>query len=219
MNPMNNTRRRIGFFALALLTAATALGVGGCSNQKKQNELTIADLRSENESLRTENDTLTQSLSQANERVATLESENATLRTAATQPATDTGAGTGMSAGMGATDRILTIAGDVAFGSGQVTLTAAGRREVDKIISQIQSSYPGNRIEIAGFTDSDPLRKTKDKYTDNENLSAQRALAVERYMNSKGISADLTHSSAYGPSSPKGSKQASRRVEVKILAN
>jgi len=217
MNPMNNTRRRIGFFALALLTAATALGVGGCSNQKKQNELTIADLRSENEALRTENDTLTQSLAQANERAATLESENATLRTAATQPATDTG--TGMSAGMGATDRILTIAGDVAFGSGQVTLTAAGRREIDKIISEIQSRYPGHRIEIAGFTDTDPLRKTKDKYTDNENLSAQRALAVERYMNSKGIPADLTHSSAYGPSKPKATKQASRRVEVKILAN
>lgn len=192
--------------------AAAAMLLGGCNNQKKQDALTIAQLQEEAQQLRDENEKLNADLKAANDRAAGLESENATLKTA---PQTAGGGGGGGGDGY----RVLSIAGDVAFGPGQVTLTAAGKREVDKIIDIIKSQYSGQKIEVAGFTDSDPLKKTKDKYTDNENLSVQRALAVERYMNDHGIDEDQTHSSGYGKSNPKGSKKDSRRVEVRILGN
>lgn len=207
-----STTFRARLIGLALLAGITAIGLGGCNKNQKADALTISQLQEENKSLRDENERLNTDARAAAERASALEAENATLKAA---PAAGGSAGGG---GRGS-DRILTVAGDVAFGPGQITLTAAGKREIDKIISIIRSQYSGHRIEIAGHTDSDPLRKTKDKYTDNENLSAQRALAVERYMNSQGISPDLTHSSAYGPSHPKGSKKDSRRVEIKILAN
>ncbi|MDX2115061.1 MAG: OmpA family protein [Planctomycetota bacterium] len=199
---------------LLVVLAVGALALGGCKNNKKEQELTIAGLQEENNRLQAELETVTGERNSAVERATAAENELSAAREAATktpppEPATTTRGG----------DRILSIAGDVAFGPGQTSLTAAGRREVDKIISIIRSQYSGSRIEIAGFTDSDPLRKTKSKYTDNENLSAQRALAVERYMNQQGIPGDLTHSAGYGPSNPKGSKKDSRRVEIRILAN
>ncbi|MBL8745459.1 MAG: OmpA family protein [Phycisphaerae bacterium] len=204
------TNRRAPIIALIALSAA-ALLLGGCNDQKKKDALTIAQLQEDNQSLVTENERLSNEAKAAAERAAAAEAEAATLKSA--PPVT--GSASGGSGG----DRILTIAGDVAFGPGQITLTSAGKAEVDKIIRTIKSQYSGSRIEVAGFTDSDPLKKTKDKYTDNENLSVQRALAVERYMNSKGIPGDLTHSSGYGPSNAKGSKKDSRRVEIRILAN
>jgi outer membrane protein OmpA-like peptidoglycan-associated protein len=199
-----NRSRFARTFALIVLAAGAVLG--GCNNNKKAQALQLAQLTDENQTLREENERLNNDYKTASERAAALESENATLKT-------------GGGAGGGGGDRVLTIAGDVAFGPGQISLTAAGKREVDKIIDIIKSQYSSNRIEVAGFTDSDPLKKTKDKYTDNENLSVQRALAVERYMNSQGVSEDQTHSAGYGKSHPKGSKKDSRRVEIRILAN
>lgn len=198
--------------------AAGALTLGGCNkSQLKDQEMTIAELQTERDQLQSENERLSGEMQTLRERASGLESEKASLETqlasaASAQPQQ-------ASSGASPSDRVLSVAGDVAFGPGQTTLTAAGKREIDKIISIIRSQYSGSRIEVAGFTDSDPLRKTKSKYTDNENLSAQRALSVERYLNSNGIPADLTHSSGYGPAFSKGSKKDSRRVEIRILAN
>jgi flagellar motor protein MotB len=213
MNGSNTglTSRQVPMLALLALSAAAAF-LGGCNNEKKQQALTIAQLQEDNQSLMTENERLSGEAKSASERASALEAENATLKSSPS-------AGGGGGGGGGGADRVLSIAGDVAFGPGQITLTAAGKREVDNIISTIRNQYSGSRIEVAGFTDNDPLKKTKDKYTDNENLSVQRALAVERYLNANGISGDLTHSSGYGPSSPKGSKKDSRRVEIRILGN
>lgn len=212
MNAPTNglTPRRAPMIALLAFAAATML-IGGCNKQEKQNALTIAQLQEDNQAMMAENERLAAEAKAAADRASAAESEAATLKAA---PPVGAGGGGG-----GGGDRVLTIAGDVAFGPGQITLTSAGKAEVDKIISTIKSQYSGSRIEVAGFTDSDPLKKTKDKYTDNENLSVQRALAVERYMNDHGISEDQTHSSGYGKSHAKGSKKDSRRVEIRILAN
>lgn len=210
--------RRTRLLALALLAAVASIGLGGCNNKPKQQDLMIADLTKENDDLRAQAQSAQDSLTQAQTRVTELENENATLKQAVAATPTQAPAPSGGGGG-GGSDRILTIAGDVAFNAGSATLTAAGRREVDKVISEIKSKWGGHRVEIAGFTDPTPLRKTKDKWTDNENLSVQRALAVERYMNSKGISDDVTHVAGYGSARPKGSHKESRRVEIKILAN
>jgi chemotaxis protein MotB len=209
----NPPARRIGAMIALLVSSIAAFGLGGCNNQnKRQTELTLASLQEENQQLREENERAAQALQDAQARVGELESENSTLRTATTaQPAQATGGFT--------RDRVITVAGDVLFDSGSATLKPAGRRELDRIARELISQYSGSRIEIAGFTDPTPLRKTKDKWIDNEGLSAARALAVERYLNSKGVPGDRTHSAAYGASYPKSSHRESRRVEIRILAN
>lgn len=114
-------------------------------------------------------------------------------------------------------DVVLTVAGDVLFDSGRVTLKAEGRRELDRIARLILSQYSNNTIRVEGHTDSDPIRKSQWKT--NERLSAERALAVEEYLVARGVNPTRIYAAAIGSARPKGTKQASRRVEIVILAN
>lgn len=206
---------------LALGIAVASLALGGC---KASSGPTIDDLIAENQELRDRNQQVEQALNDAESRVASLQAENSDLRAQlAARPAAAPAAQTGFE-GLGdvsSRDKniVVSVAGDVLFASGSADLRADAKRTLDQIASVIQSRYGGSRIEIAGHTDSDPLRKTKSKWQDNENLSAQRALAVERYLATKGISADRMHISGYGPAMPRGSKKDSRRVEIIILGN
>lgn len=193
----------------ALVVVCT--GLGGCNSQQKKDALTISELTRENEDLRTEAQRAADEAAALRNRSTELENQ---LEAAKAAPPVDTTASAPSSR-----DRIITIAGDVLFAPGSATIKRTAHGELDSIASKLNGEFSANRIEIAGYTDSDPLKKTKAKWTDNENLSAQRALAVERYFASKGVNADRMHSSAYGPADPKGSKQNSRRVEIKIMAN
>lgn len=112
---------------------------------------------------------------------------------------------------------VVDVAGDVLFDPGSIVLKSTARKTLDQVASVIESRYAGNTIRVAGHTDSDPINKTAGKYKDNEELSAQRALAVERYLVGRGVPSGRVYAAAYGASEPKGSKKASRRVEIVIL--
>lgn len=113
-------------------------------------------------------------------------------------------------------DVVLTVAGDVLFESGKVTLKATGRRELDRIARAIMTQYSANTIRVEGYTDTDPIRKSTWKT--NERLSSERALSVEAYLVARGVDADRIYSAAMGAAAPKSNKQESRRVEIVILA-
>lgn len=76
------------------------------------------------------------------------------------------------------------------------------------------------QVDVVGHTDSDPIKKSKWK--DNWQLSAERALAVLRYLNSKGISSEKIRAVAAGSSRPVASNKSSsgkaqnRRVEIVV---
>jgi outer membrane protein OmpA-like peptidoglycan-associated protein len=110
---------------------------------------------------------------------------------------------------------VVGIAGDVLFDPGSVTLKRSAKATLDKIASELRSSYASKSIRVEGYTDTDPIRKSKWKT--NERLSAERAMAVEAYLVSKGINNDAIYSAAFGPAHPKSTKSKSRRVEVVIL--
>lgn len=207
---------------VAALAIAAAL-LGGCKNNKATGP-TADDLLAENRELRDRNQMIEEALNAAESRNAELSSENAALKDSlAARPAERAGntgfEGTGADVSMRDKNIVVSVAGDVLFASGSADLRSSARQTLDRIAGVLNSRYGSSRIEIAGHTDSDPLRKTKAKWTDNENLSAQRALAVERYLASKGVSSDRMHISGYGPSMPRGDKASSRRVEIVVLGN
>lgn len=192
---------------------ALLLAAGGCNNELKD---TNAKLMQENQQLRDENASLQQNNSQLQSQNAQLLTDVQNMRTA---PPPSPMADTAMRGDAGVVtpqgDVVLTVAGDVSFTSGQATLTAAGRRELDRIASRIRSQYASNRIRVEGYTDRHPIRKSK--WGSNEALSAARAAAVEQYLIQKGISGSRIESVGKGSSNLKSTDAASRRVEIVIL--
>ena len=211
---------------LGILATATAF-LGGCAAKN--------DLKAENESLRSSTEELTKSneeLSQkleleqaarreADSKMQALAAENTALRgNIAGIPQTTPERGGRSNRDTAGSDGprrdvIITVAGDVAFGPGQATLTAAGKRELDQIARDINRKHSGQRVRVEGYTDTDPVKRSK--WGSNEALSQARADSVEKYLISKGVSSGRITAVGMGAKNPKATKASSRRVEIVIV--
>ena len=116
----------------------------------------------------------------------------------------------------------VTLQNSLLFDSGKATLKKATSAELDHIRSVLKQKYAGKRVDVVGHTDSDPIRKTRDKWKDNLELSAQRAISVTRYLIRKGIADDEIRAVGCGESRPVASnssateKAKNRRVEIVV---
>lgn len=222
-----NSDRWIRLCGLALVLAAG--GLGGCSGKPKVDADALARERDE---LRERNAQLEDEIRNRDARLAELASQNDTLnaqlaeaRTTPAPVATGGGVGDtgfegipGVGSGRNASGEVVVdVAGDVLFDPGSVVLKTSSRRTLDRVADVLNARYSGNRIRVEGHADSDPIRKSKWK--DNEELSAQRALAVERYLAQRGVARTRMYSAAFGSDEPRGSKSRSRRVEIVILGS
>ena len=110
------------------------------------------------------------------------------------------------------------VPGDVLFDSGVATLKPGAKSTLDKIVNALKTDYAGKPMRVEGHTDSDPLVKTKAQWTDNRNLSMARALAVTRYLESKGIAGKQIETAGFGEYHPRGNdKSKNRRVEIVVV--
>ncbi len=215
-----NTRK------LAILgIGALCMVLVGCKSVSQRDYDAAID---ENTQLRERIAGLQESVRQANESNSAFQSQNEQLRgenarlqsdlsSAQAQPRTgfEGISGVDLSARNGSI--VVGVASEVLFNSGSADLRSNAKKTLDEVVGVIRSTYSGNEIRVEGYTDTDKLVKTKDKWQTNERLSAMRALAVEEYLVTKGVNNDRIYSAAFGPSNPKGTKQASRRVEIVIL--
>lgn len=213
------------------LVAGAGLVLGGCTQQKAKQ----ADLMNENTTLRKESDELKDQLAKEQAARQQAEAEKAAALARAQEAAskmtqvtpgpgpdygnTNNNGGGGGKRGGGSPQGnvVITVAGDVLFGPGQATLSAAGKKELDGVAAQIKRDYRSNRIRIEGYTDSDPVKRSS--WGSNEKLSAARAVAVEKYLATKGINKNRMESVGMGSANPKSTKKDSRRVEIVILGN
>lgn len=105
----------------------------------------------------------------------------------------------------------------ILFTPGQHTLSKAGQAALDPLVmTLLKDDYSGYEIELAGHTDSDPIKRTKNRYRDNWDLAAMRANSVRGYLVRSGVDSDRIMLSSWGsarPIDPKN-KQANRRVEI-----
>lgn len=213
---------------LALILAPVLLIAGGCDTVP-QTEYNAAI--EENTNLRDRIATLQTNLEQAREANEAFEAQNSELRNenqalAERASRADRSPPTGFEGIEGvetsrraAGEVVVNVASDILFNSGSAELRSNAKRTLDGVAGVLKSQYGSNEIRVEGYTDTDPLVKTKDKWGTNENLSAARALAVETYLVNKGIDNNRIYSAAFGPSKPKGSKKTSRRVEIVILGS
>ncbi|GDX98537.1 hypothetical protein LBMAG48_09410 [Phycisphaerae bacterium] len=224
MDPMKMHK---GMFGVALALGLTGLMLGGCSNKKKAGDLAAQ----ESVELRERNATLEQGNREKDSRIAELETKLAECSTVAvapvpTQPTwpTTVGAPVQTRPTVSNADQDFqinergeaqaTIAGSALFDSGKTTIKDSAKRQLDRIAKELNSNYRGAAIRIEGHTDSDPIKKSK--WANNDALSQARADAVKQYLASKGVSAGRMNSIGYGSTQPKGTKAASRRVEIVV---
>lgn len=201
-----------------LVAVSLAAVLSGCQSQQTQDEM--GRLMSEREQLR-------EDVSRAKMTKQTLEAALAQpvlqpmddpIAERDTQPRnTDPNFGDDTTTSRRGSDLVVQVAGDVLFDPGSITLKSTAKRTLDRVARVILDRYSANRVRVEGYTDSDPIKKSKNLYESNEELSAKRALAVEKYLVSKGLSSELVYAAAFGPADPKSTKKASRRVEIVIL--
>jgi flagellar motor protein MotB len=119
-------------------------------------------------------------------------------------------------------DGRIGISGNVLFSLNSDQLQAEGRELLRTLVGPLRV-YLGDREEIlmvSGFTDNLPIQKGNNRFQDNWQLSAERALTVTRALIDEGMPPSIVFAAAFGAEQPVASNTSSdgrsqnRRVEM-----
>lgn len=119
-------------------------------------------------------------------------------------------------------DGRIGISGSVLFSLNSDELQPEGKQLLKTLVAPLQV-YLGERDEllmISGFTDDLPIQKGNNRYDDNWELSAERALTVTRALIEEGMPPSLVFAAAFGAQHPVVSnldaagRSQNRRVEM-----
>ena len=114
------------------------------------------------------------------------------------------------------------ISGSVLFSLNSDQLQPKGRQLLRTLVAPLRV-YLGDREEllmVSGFTDDLPIQKGNNRFEDNWQLSAERALTVTRALIEEGMPTSLVFAAAFGaqhPVAPNLDSQGrakNRRVEM-----
>ncbi len=114
----------------------------------------------------------------------------------------------------------VTLQNKILFSPGKAKLKKSTSKELDHILSVLNSKYAGKQIDVIGHTDSDPIKVSG--WADNWELSAERALSVLRYLVKRGIPENQIRAIGCGAARPVASnataagKAKNRRVEIVV---
>jgi len=120
---------------------------------------------------------------------------------------------------------ILKFKSDLLFKSGSADVIDSAKAGIASLAGIMNSEQAGQfHMVIAGHTDSDPIRYSKNLHKTNWHLSAHRAIAVLELMVKDGISPKRLSARGFGeqrplqPNDTKEGKAANRRVEIYVIA-
>lgn len=215
--------RLIGRPALVLAITVVAVSSVGCQQQQleernaalqkqlEQGLLQNADLQAENDGLRGQNQQMGDDLARA--RAAP--SPTAAAQAGKKKP--DFGEGIDVSVVGDVTT--VTLSDTVLFDSGKATLKGTSKKVLDKIASVLNRDYASQKIRVEGHTDNQPIVKSKKLWSDNWDLSCNRAMAVLRYLTSKGVDSKRIYAAGYSFNKPVASNSsASGRAKNRRVA-
>lgn len=214
---MTTTRWMSGRGALLGAMVITSLLAGGCQDKLKAER---DALYTQNQELQSELDASRTALEQCNADRARLESQVAELQGQLAEPAkAEANSPFGGIGGIevhGAPGQIaVRVPGDVLFDSGKITLKSSAKSTLNQIAAVIKREYPDKMVRVEGYTDSDPIKKSKWK--DNLELSAMRAMSVQRYLQSQGVPNARMYAAGKHTLDMQSTKAKSRRVEIVVL--
>ena len=207
---------------VVLLALIPVIMLPGCTDWKKKHDA----INVENKNLegllereKTEKGQLADQVTKDQQIIADLQKQISEKKKS---PAEATGFGDGYDVNFDAAAGTITVTlpDAILFDPGKATMKSATSKELDHIYSVLKAKYPGRHLEVAGHTDSDPIKKSK--WADNLELSSQRAMSVARYLIQKGVAENKIGATGYGAARPLASnstasgKQKNRRVEIVV---
>lgn len=216
---------------IVLLISVVALA-SGCADKEKQQ---IQSLYNEKQQLAANNQSLQDQLAAAQQQNAALKGQLQSasgqlagrdsaierMRPTATSPAAAPPAAPGWEAGK-FVDKV-SVGTDILFLPGRAELTPQGKTKLDKIAADLKKTYAGLPVRVYGYTDADPIKKSHELWQDNLDLSANRAMAVTRYLWERGIDAERVETIAMGQTksvaanTSAAGKAKNRRVEIIVV--
>lgn len=208
--------------AALLITFSFIILLPGCTNwEKKYEALSIEheNLKGQLQFERGEKRQLADRISQDQKTISDLQKQIEQNRKS---PAEASGFGEGYDVAFNAAAGTITVTlqDKILFDSGKAELKKDASAKLDHIYDVIQEKYAGKQIDVVGHTDTDPIKKSSWK--DNWELSAQRALAVTRYLIKRGFDTKIIRAVGCGQSRPVVSnatasgKAKNRRVEIVV---
>jgi chemotaxis protein MotB len=117
---------------------------------------------------------------------------------------------------------------EVLFSKGSADLNSAGEVEMNKLaqaLLQLESEIPTDIawvLRVDGHTDNDPIQSQTAIFKSNWELSTARALAVVKYLITKGVNPKHLVAAGFGefqpldPGSTEDAKSQNRRIELKL---
>ncbi len=134
--------------------------------------------------------------------------------------------GTGVSVKIKEGHISVVLPSSVLFNSGQIKLKKAAKNSLSKVCDVLKKDFPNETIRIEGHTDSDPIKRTKQVYKSNWELSAARAATVLHYLTDNcHLDPKKLYLSGFGEYQPvasnknKSGKKKNRRVEIVVLTD
>jgi chemotaxis protein MotB len=225
---MSDVRRRVGSLAAILVIGLVAAGAVGCKEQQlsennvalqKQLEKALSDnaeMKGQLETLSAQNQELQGDLDKS-KGPGTMPPGPA-----GRNPRTKPEFGEGTEVRMHGEMMTVTLHDEVLFAPGSADLKPGSKKLLDKVASVLTGEYKGYSIRVEGHTDSTPIRKTKEKWDDNWELSCNRALAVVRYLTQKGVEDGRIYAAGFGSVRPVAANTSvagrakNRRVEIVV---
>ena len=119
-------------------------------------------------------------------------------------------------------DGRIGISGSVLFASNSAALQPQGRALLQALVGPLRV-YVGEREEllmVSGFTDDRPIHEGNRSFSDNWELSAERALTVTRALIDEGMPPARVFAAAFGAQQPvapnldDAGRSRNRRVEI-----
>jgi flagellar motor protein MotB len=119
-------------------------------------------------------------------------------------------------------DGRIGISGSVLFASNSAALQPQGRALLQALVGPLRV-YVGEREEllmVSGFTDDRPIHEGNRSFSDNWELSAERALTVTRALIDEGMPPARVFAAAFGAQQPVAAnlddagRSRNRRVEI-----
>jgi chemotaxis protein MotB len=109
----------------------------------------------------------------------------------------------------------------VLFPSGSAKLNKEGAAALD-VVAGVFKDLKGKNVVVAGYTDN--VRVAAGSYKDNWELSSARAIAVVRYLVSKGVPPEMLGAAGFSefrpvaPNDTPANRSQNRRIEIALTA-